>query len=104
MKAFADLVKRNVDDTNQMKWSSKLNDFIEYFENSKQVVCICSTISYSINPRETNNKNRYADVNSHQQAEKVATIIHSWEVLISKKKEILNGEASNFDIELINRK
>ena len=87
MKAFADLVKRNVDDTNQMKWSSKLNDFIEYFENSKQLFCICSTISYSINPRETNNKNGYADVNSHQQAEKVATIIHSWEVLISKKRD-----------------
>lgn len=82
VKALIGLVIRKLDDTNQMKWPSKPKDVIGCLENSKQVACTYNTVSYVINPRETKTKNRYADVNSHQQVEKIAAIIQSWEALI----------------------
>ena len=73
-KAFVNLVRRKLDDTNQMKWPPKAKDFIECLENSKPLACIYNAIIWSTNPRKTKNKNGYADANNHEQAEKIAAI------------------------------
>ena len=82
LKVFANLVRRKVDDTNQMKQPPKARDFIECLDNSKPLSCIYNAIIWSTNPWKTKNKNGYADANNHEQAEKIAAITQSRESLI----------------------
>ena len=49
VKTFANLVRRKLYDTNQMKWPPKAKDFIECFENSKPLTCIYNAIIWSTN-------------------------------------------------------
>ena len=86
VKAFANLVRSQLDDTNQMEWPPKAKNFIECLENSKPLACIYNAIIWSTNPRKNKNKNGYADGNNHEQAEEIAAIIQSRESLISKKR------------------
>ena len=86
VKAFANLVRRKLDNPNQMKWPPKAKNFIECVENSKPLTCIYNAIIWSTNPRKTKNINGYSDANNHEQAEKIAAITQSWESLISKKR------------------
>lgn len=86
LKAFANLVRRKLNDTNQMKWPPKAKDVTECLEDFKPVSCIYNAIIWSINPRKTKNKNGYADANNHEQVERIAAITQSWESLISKKR------------------
>ena len=44
VNAFANLVRRKLDDTNQMKWPPKAKDFIECLENSRPLTCIYNAI------------------------------------------------------------
>ena len=75
--AFANLVRRKLDDTNQVKWPPKAKDFIGCLENSMLLACIYNAIIWPTNPRKTKNENGYADPNNHKQAEKIVAINQS---------------------------
>ena len=86
VKVFANLVRRKLDDTNLMKWAQKAKDSIKFLEISKPLACIYNDIILFTNPRNTKNKNGYADTNNHDQAEKMTAITQSWEKFDFKEK------------------